>query len=53
MPHAKQFLTYHARLIVQCIYPEKYMPLRVLNPGYPALCALLHAGYVTRLKLTC
>ena len=50
--HKKQLLTYHTRLVVLCIYPEKYMPLRVRNPGYPDLRALLHAGYMTRLKLT-
>ena len=50
--HAKQFLTYHTRIIVLSIYPEKYMPLRVWNPGYPDLRKLLCAGYVTRLKLT-
>ena len=31
---------------------EKYMPLRVRNPGYPDLRALLCAGYMTHLKLT-
>ena len=43
---------YHTRLIVLCVYLEKYMPQRVRNPGYPDLRALLRAGYVTRLKVT-
>ena len=51
--HAKRFLTYHTCLIVLCVYSEKYTPLRVRNPGYPDLHALLRADYVTRLKLTC
>ena len=54
MLYAKQIegsiLTYLMRLIVLCVYPEKYTPLRVQHPGYPDLCALLHAGYVTRIK---
>ena len=37
---------------VLCVYPEKYMPLRVQSPGYPDLHALVRAGYVTRFKLT-
>ena len=52
--HAKQkersFLTYLTHFIVLCVYPEKYTPLRV---WYPDLCALLRAGYVIRIKLTC
>ena len=43
--------TYLTCLIVLCVYPEKYTALRVRHPGYPDLCALLHAGYVTRIKL--
>ena len=50
--HAKRFLTYHTCLIVLCIYPEKYMPLRVRNHGYPDLCALLRPGYMTCLELS-
>ena len=46
--HANQkersYLTHDIAL---CVYPEKYMPLRVRNPGYPDICALLCAGYVT------
>ena len=55
--HANQkersFLTYLTHDSVLCVYPEKYMPLRVRHPGYPDLRALLRAGYVTRIKLTC
>ena len=55
--HANQkersFLTYLMHLIVLCVYPEKYMPLRVRHPGYLDLRALLCAGYVTHIKLTC
>ena len=47
----RSFLTYLMRLIVLCVYPEKYTPLRVRHPGYADLRALLHAGYVTRIKL--
>ena len=53
--HAKQIerslLIYLTHLIVLCVYPEKYMPLRVQHPGYADLCALLRAGYVTHIKL--
>ena len=53
--HAKQMerslLTYLTRLIVQCVYPEKYTPLRVRHPVYPDLRTLLHADYVTCIKL--
>ena len=53
--HAKQIerslLTYLTCLIVLCGYPEKYTPLQVRHPGYPDLRVLLHAGYVTRIKL--
>ena len=52
--HAKQkeqsFLTYLTHFIVLCVYPEKYTPLRVWHPD---LRALLRAGYVTCIKLTC
>ena len=52
--HAKQkersFLTYLTNFIVLCVYAEKYMPLLVWHPD---LRALLRAGYVTRIKLTC
>ena len=55
--HAKQkeqsFLTYLTHLIVLCVYLEKYTPLRVRHPGYPDLHALLRAGYILRIKLTC
>ena len=47
----RSLLTYFTRLIVLCVYPEKYTPLRVQHPGYPDLRALLRAGYVTRIKL--
>ena len=55
--HAKQIeqsfiLTYLMCLIVLCVYPEKYTPLRVRHLGYPDLRALLCAGYVTRIKQT-
>ena len=53
--HAKQIerslLTYLTRLIVLCVYPEKYTFLRVRHPGYPDLRTLLDAGYVTCIKL--
>ena len=49
----RSFLTNLMRLIVPCVYPEKYTPLQVRHPGYPDLCALLRAGYVTLIKLTC
>ena len=53
--HAKQIerslLTYLTGLIVFCVYPEKYMHLRIRHPGYPDLRALLWAGYVTHIKL--
>ena len=52
--HAKQIkrslLTYLTRLIILCVYTEKYTPLRVQHPGYPDLCTLLHDGYMTRVK---
>ena len=48
--HAKQIerslLTYLTRLIVLCVYPEKYLGVR--NPD---LRALLRAGYVMHIKL--
>ena len=47
----RSFLTYLTHDIALCVYPEKYTPLRVRNPGYPDLRALLRAGYVTRIKL--
>ena len=49
--HAERsFLTYLTHFIVLCVYPEKYTPQRVWHPD---LRALLRAGYVTRIKLTC
>ena len=39
------------RLIVLCVYPEKYTPLRVRHPDFPDLRALLRAGCVMRIKL--
>ena len=39
--------------IILCVYPEKYTPLRVRYQGYLDLRALLRAGYVTCIKLTC
>ena len=55
--HANQkersFLTYLTHLIVLCVYPEKYTPLRVRHPGYLDLRALLRTGYMMRIKLTC
>ena len=55
--HANQkersFLTYLMHLIVLCVYPEKYTALQVRHSGYQDLHALLHAGYVKRIKLTC
>ena len=47
----RSFLTNLTHLIVLCVYPEKYTPLRVRHLGYPDLRALLRAGYVTRIKL--
>ena len=47
----RSLLTYLTRVIVLCIYPEKYTPLRVRHLGYPDLRALLRAGYVTHIKL--
>ena len=49
----RSFLTYLTHLIVQCVYPEKYTPLQIQHPGYPDLCTLLRAGYMTHIKLTC
>ena len=40
------------RLIVLCVYPEKYMTLRVQNPGYPDLRTLLRTGYLAQLNVT-
>ena len=34
------FLIYLMHLIVLCVYPEKFMPMRVRHPGYPDLCWL-------------
>ena len=55
--HAKQnersFLTYLTHFIVLCVYPEKYTPCESGTRDYPDLRALLRAGYVTRIKLTC
>ena len=43
--HVKQkeqsFLTYLTHLIVLCVYPEKYTPLRIWLPGCPDLRTLL------------
>ena len=47
----RSFYTNLTRIIVLCVYPEKYTPLRVRHPGYLDLCALLRAGYMTRIKL--
>ena len=49
----RSFLTNPMYLIVLCVYPEKYTPLRIQQPGYLNLRPLLHAGYMTRIKLTC
>ena len=53
--HAKQkersLLTYLTHLIVLCVYPKKYMSLRIRDPGYLDLHTLLRAGYVMRIKL--
>ena len=46
----QSFLTYLMHDIVLCVYPEKYTPLRVRNSGYPDLCVLLRAGYVTHIN---
>ena len=56
--HAKQkersFLTYLTHFIVLCVYPEEYTrPCESGTRDYPGLRALLRAGYVTRIKLTC
>ena len=47
----RSFLINLTRLIVLCVYPEKYTPLRVRHPDFPDLRALLRAGCVMRIKL--
>ena len=47
----RSFLTNLTHLVVLCVCPEKYTPLRVRHLGYPDLRTLLRAGYVTRIKL--
>ena len=55
--HAKQkersFLTYLTHFIVLCVILKSTRPCESGTRDYPDLRALLRAGYVTRIKLTC